>query len=171
MIIVINAGQVDQVITLMNEVVHKMESDNIFQWDDKYPDRQTIEDDIRNQTMYGYMDDGVLCGMIVLNEMQSPEYAHVNWKYKDDKPLVVHRLCVKPAYQGRGIATKLIIFSEEYAKERMYKNIRLDAFIQNPAAVGLYRKLNYTEVGVVEFRKGRFYCFEKHLPHWKAWNH
>lgn len=136
MIIVINAEQVDQVITLMNEVVNKMESDNIFQWDDKYPDRRTIEDDIRNQTMYG-LNNGVLCGMVVLNEMQAPEYAQVNWKYKDDKPFVVHRLCVKPANQGSGIATRLMIFSEEYAKERKYKNIRLDAFIQNPAAVGL----------------------------------
>lgn len=45
-----------------------------------------------------------------------------------------------------------MIFSAEYAKERKYKTMRLDAFIQNPAAVGLYRKLDYTEVGVVEFR-------------------
>jgi ribosomal protein S18 acetylase RimI-like enzyme len=41
--------------------------------------------------------------------------------------------------------------------------VRLDAFSHNPAALKLYRRLNYCEVGFVDFRKGRFILFEKKL--------
>jgi hypothetical protein len=41
--------------------------------------------------------------------------------------------------------------------------VRLDAFSKKPAAINLYRRLYYSEVGFVYFCKGRFILFEKKL--------
>ena len=46
-------------------------------------------------------------GMMVLNEEQSPEYAEVDWKYSG-RALVIHRLTIAPAFQRRGLATRLM---------------------------------------------------------------
>ncbi len=76
--------------------------------------------------------------------------------------LVVHRLCVDPAFQGQGIAEQIMIYGEKIARERGYASIRLDAYSSNPRAVRLYERLGYQKVGSVTFprRTLPFYCFE-----------
>jgi len=54
-------------------------------------------------------------------------------------------------------------FAEEYARSSGYSSIRLDAFLQNKAALKLYEKRGYENVGTVVFRKGVFNCYEKIL--------
>ncbi len=60
-------------------------------------------------------------------------------------------------------------FVEQYAEVHGYDVIRLDAFTRNPAAVRLYEGRGYRKAGIVSFRKGPFYCFEKRI-HNKNWS-
>ena len=98
--------------------------------------------------------------MMVLNEEQQPEYAEVSWEYPG-RALVIHRLTIAPAFQRRGLATRLMDFAEEMAFAEGYNCIRLDAFTRNPAAFGLYERRGYRKAGVVRFRKGDLFCYEK----------
>jgi hypothetical protein len=41
------------------------------------------------------------------------------------------------------------------------ESIRLDAFTENRCALHLYDGNGYKTKGVVTFRKGNFYCYEK----------
>jgi len=116
--------------------------------------------------MYGYYFGSELYGIITLNNLQSPEYSTIGWEYEDKNPLVIHRMCVAPDRQGKGIAKIFMVFAEDFALKNHHKSIRLDAFVNNPIATNIYRKLGYLERGTVRFRKGDFYCFEKCL----AWN-
>ncbi|NJO70142.1 MAG: GNAT family N-acetyltransferase [Bacteroidetes bacterium] len=126
-----------------------------------YPSRQIFEDDINNGWLYGYYEGAELCGCIVLNNVQSPEYADITWKRPDANPLVIHRMCVAPSWQGKGIAKQLLSFAESFASANNHSSIRLDAFIHNPLATRLYIRNDYEKRGQVRFRKGEFYCFEK----------
>jgi ribosomal protein S18 acetylase RimI-like enzyme len=147
------------IMNLVQSCVSDMEAREIHQWDEIYPDEGTIKNDIRKQQLYLLEDDGCLCGIIALNEVQEPEYKNVNWKFPG-KTLVVHRLAIEPSYQRKGLAKMLMQFAEKRAKEGHYENIRLDAFIHNPASVALYERLGYRMAGTVTFRKGDFFCFE-----------
>ncbi|HRX16501.1 MAG TPA: GNAT family N-acetyltransferase [Spirochaetota bacterium] len=111
--------------------------------------------------MYGYFVNDRLCAVQVINTVQEDEYLQVGWTYTDNNPLVLHRLCVSPEYQNRGIARKMILFAENYAEENNYRTIRFDAFMENPISVNIYRKMGYNVAGTVRFRKGDFFCFEK----------
>ncbi|MDA3901785.1 MAG: GNAT family N-acetyltransferase [Spirochaetes bacterium] len=99
----------------------------------------------------------------MLNNVQSEEYSQINWTYHDNNPLILHRLCVSPEYQNRGIAKEMILFAENYAEQNGFKTIRFDAFVKNPISVAIYNKMGYECCGVVEFRKGEFFCFEKRI--------
>jgi ribosomal protein S18 acetylase RimI-like enzyme len=136
-----------------------MEAQEIHQWDEIYPDEGTIKNDIDKQQIYLLEEAGQACGIIALNEVQEPEYKNVNWKFPG-KALVVHRLAIEPSCQRKGYAKMLMQFAHKLAKEEHYENIRLDAFIHNPAAVALYEELGYRMAGTVTFRKGDFFCFE-----------
>ena len=151
------------IMSLISDCTRDMEAHGIYQWDDKYPTRETIEVDIANRSLHVLRIDGNYCGIIALDGNEPPEYGHVHWKYKADKILVVHRLAVDPQWQKQGIARRLMDFAEQYGRKNGYQAIRLDAFIKNPGAVKLYELRGYRKAGTVVLRKGPFYCFETKL--------
>ncbi|WFD08705.1 GNAT family N-acetyltransferase [Tepidibacter hydrothermalis] len=149
------------IMNIISNAINDMESKGIYQWDNTYPNKEVFSIDILKNNLYVYVDKNIIHGFIALNEHQEDEYESLKWKYISGKHLIVHRLCVDPKYQGKGIAKNLIQFTEKYAKENNYESIRLDAFSQNEQACKLYANFGYNKVGMITFRKGGFYCFEK----------
>ena len=154
-----NSQDLNEIMILIRSCTHHMETQEIHQWDEIYPDEGTIKNDIEKQQLYLLEEAGHICGIIAINEYQEPQYKSINWKFQG-KTLVVHRLAIEPSCQRKGYARMLMQFAQKIAKEEHYENIRLDAFIHNPAAVALYEKLGYRTAGTVTFRKGDFFCFE-----------
>jgi ribosomal protein S18 acetylase RimI-like enzyme len=152
----------NEAMRLMQQVVAAMKRAGIEQWDEIYSSVNEINGDIGSGCAFGFFDNGKLAAYFVLNSEYSPEYDSADWKTKG-RSLIVHRLSVDPLQQGKGIAKKCMLFAEQYAKENDYNSIRLDAFSKNPAALRLYESLEYRKAGVVYFRKGQFYCYEKEI--------
>jgi ribosomal protein S18 acetylase RimI-like enzyme len=162
----IKKGKVEDIPKIMSVIklaVSDMEDQGVYQWDDIYPNEEIITEDINEENLYTYVDENIIKGFFVLNEYQDKEYAELDWQYKAGKHLVIHRLCVSPKYKGKGIATSLIEYADEYGRRNKYSAIRLDTFIDNKRACSLYDKEGYSVVGTVVFKKGVFYCFEKKL--------
>ncbi|MBJ6724344.1 GNAT family N-acetyltransferase [Geomesophilobacter sediminis] len=147
------------VLALFRTCVACMEREGISQWDEVYPNADTVRADTERRELFVLESEGGLIGVITLNERQEPEYQTVRWQL-DGKTLVVHRLAVAPAFQGRRVAGLLMAFAHGYARTRGYATVRLDAFSGNPAALALYQGLGYRRAGTVQFRKGEFHCFE-----------
>jgi ribosomal protein S18 acetylase RimI-like enzyme len=154
---------IDSIMTLINEAVSDMQRNGIDQWDEIYPDKKVITDDIVANSLYGIRTEGNIAGIMALNEYQPQEYQSMHWDDSNGHALIVHRLCIHPRFQGRGLAKLLMQFAETYAEENNYTSIRLDAFIDNKKALGLYSSLKYNRIGIVKFRKGYFNIYEKKL--------
>ena len=156
-------GEIDPIMSLIKDTIQKMEREGIHQWDEIYPTKEIFSADIAAGSLFAARLGNGIAGIMVLNVEQSQEYNSLSWGDDRGKPLIVHRLCVNPVFQGQRIATKLMQFAENYARENKYSSIRLDAFINNKISVGLYDSLGYQRTGIVQFRKGEFYCYEKVL--------
>ncbi len=154
--------ELETIYSLVQEAIRHMDNQGIPQWDEIYPSQAILNADIEKQQMYLIEIEGRVAGLIVINEDQSPEYADVGWKHSG-KALVVHRLTIHPDYQRHKLATYLMDFAEEKAAAENYDCIRLDAFTRNPAAYTLYENRRYRRAGIVRFRKGEFFCFEKKI--------
>lgn len=157
------SADVDGLLALTRDCIERMRADGIDQWDERYPDRGTIEADIRSGAAFTASQDGGLVASVVLNEHQDPEYDAIDWRFTDGPATVVHRLMVHPRLEGRGLARVLMKFAEDRAGRVGHRAIRLDAFANNPRALRLYEKLGYRDAGTVVFRKGVFRCFEKEI--------
>ena len=154
----------DRVMALVSACIADMRRAGIEQWDDVYPDRQTMLQDVRDGTLYlASIDEEPLVGTLVINDVQSPEYLDVPWTIAGVRVAVVHRLMIDPRFQRRGMARELMRFAEERAAALGCDCVRLDAYSKNPRALELYRRLGYHDAGSVTFRKGIFRCFEKRL--------
>jgi ribosomal protein S18 acetylase RimI-like enzyme len=167
--VVIRQGKLEDLshlLTILRQAVRHMEDQGIRQWDEIYPNEKVLAADLREESVHvAEISEGV-CGFIVLNEIQSPEYQNVRWQYSG-RVLAVHRLTIAPIFQGRGLASLLMCFAEKKAAIEAYSSIRLDAFTENPPACSLYEKRGYRLAGIVRFRKGDFYCFEKSVSETK----
>jgi hypothetical protein len=89
-------SDLDAIAAIVQRATLRMNDQGIHQWDDIYPSQDILKADIENRQMYVIEFNGIVAGLIVLNEIESPEYADIRWKYVG-RFLVVHRLTIDPA--------------------------------------------------------------------------
>lgn len=157
--------QLGEIIELYEACKVEMIQNEIYQWNEHYPNSTVSKMDILNEELYTIEENNQILGVVALNDVQDKVYANVNWKHNHSRVLVIHRLAIHPKSQGKGIAKKLMDFSEQFAVQNNFESIRLDAFSENPIALSIYEKRNYIKRGTVYFpyRDIPFHCFEKSL--------
>jgi ribosomal protein S18 acetylase RimI-like enzyme len=86
------------------------------------------------------------------------------WRYAEGPVAALHRLCVRPESQGKGLARELLAWMEERYRRQGVKVVRLDTYMANAPAMRLYESAGYERAGETRFRgKGLFCLFEKAL--------
>ena len=154
---------IDSICMLIKDAIINMEKHNIFQWDNLYPNKEDFMEDIRKGELYvGLLDDDIVV-VYTINTECDAEYQKGDWKYWDCEYRVLHRLCVNPNYQNRGIAKSTLMYIEEKLQKMKITSIRLDVYSNNPFALELYSNSGYEKVGFVDWQKGRFYLMEKYI--------
>ena len=156
-------SDLENIMKMYKSCVAGMIKNGIDQWDDTYPNTETIAQDLKNQTYYVAEETGEIIGGINIDKNQDPTYLDINWQDPSNQFLVVHRLGVKEENWGDGIGKFLMIFTEEVVIEKDLKSIRLDTYSGNPKAMEFYIRLGYRELGTIHLKpnKNEYYCFEK----------
>ena len=154
---------IDGICALVASAIIHMQEQKIFQWDEKYPTRVDFLDDLRENTLFVGTIEGKLAVTFTVNQTCDPEYDDGDWKYPDEEYRIIHRLCVNPTFQGRGVAGCTLRHIEEELRRQGIGAVRLDSFTQNPTAVALYTKNGYERTGFADWRMGRFWLMEKRL--------
>jgi len=156
-------SDMDAICALITSAIAEMERKNIYQWDNIYPTQDDFLNDIIKKTLYvGTIDDDIAV-VYAVNKDADEQYANGAWAYPDSDYCIIHRLCVNPEYQNRGVAKETLNHIEITLREIGTESIRLDVFTNNPYALRLYRGNGYKEVGTAHWRKGTFLLMEKHL--------
>jgi GNAT superfamily N-acetyltransferase len=123
---------VSSVMTLVSRVVPLMRATGNLQWDDQYPNPGVFEHDVDLCQLWLAEIDGQIAGVAAFTTDQEPEYANVGWDIQETA-IVVHRLAVDPAFQGKGVAMALMQRAETVASERGIAVLRVDTNTQNDA--------------------------------------
>lgn len=156
-------SDLDSVVELVQRSINHMLTLGINQWDELYPTRDDFKYDIENRQLYVGTDCNRIAVIFVINSEYDPEYADGKWTYNGKFFRVIHRLCVDPDFQHKGIAASTLLYIEQLLSAQGIKAIRLDAFTENPYAIKLYSHNGYHNTGYVTFRKGKFALMEKSL--------
>lgn len=153
----------ENIMTMYRSCISGMIKNRIDQWDDTYPNTETIAQDLENQTYYVAERKKEIIGGINIDKNQDYTYLDINWQDTSNQFLVVHRLGVKEKNWGEGIGKSLMIFTEDLVKKKDLKSIRLDTYSGNPKAMQFYIELGYRKLGSINLKpdKNEYYCFEK----------
>lgn len=157
------SDDIEEICSLISHAIDEMIRHDILQWDELYPTREDFLADINKNHLYVGLIDKRIAVVYALNQECDAEYQNGLWKYPDEPYYVLHRLCVDPDFQNRGVARHTLLHIETELLKKNIHAIRLDAFSNNPFSLKLYDSLNYTRVGYADWRKGRFYLMEKYL--------
>lgn len=156
-------ADLSEICLLVKEAIRKMERKGIFQWDEIYPTADDFLSDIKESSLFVGVDESKeerIAVIYALNKDCDDEYKKASWSIDGDYR-VIHRLCVHPDFQRRGIAKETMAHIEKQAVSLGAKSLRLDVFSQNPASLALYEKSGYCKTGEALWRKGLFYLMEK----------
>jgi GNAT superfamily N-acetyltransferase len=150
-------------LRLLRDCIAAMRAAEIEQWDEVYPDAETIARDTEAGALHVLYEGETIIASITIDSNMDPLWQGMDWSTDSEPAAAVHRLMVHPTQQGRGHAKHLMQHAETVAREQGCRSIRLDTFVQNPAAMVLYPRLGYQPTGTAMMRKGEFAGFEKLL--------
>jgi len=161
----------EEIFSILQRCKDHLIDQDIYQWDDQYPDLHHIKSDINKGSLRKICINDKIAGIISFDEYQEPQYSSVKWSLSN-APVVIHRLAVDPMLQGMGVASRLVAFCEYRAADLKYKSIRLDVYSGNKSVVEFYMRRGYKEVGEVFFpkRKLPFLCMEKPVETFESCN-
>jgi ribosomal protein S18 acetylase RimI-like enzyme len=103
-----------------------------------------------------------LAAFYVISDECDEQYDNAGWLFGDSY-YVLHRFCVSPYMQNKGVGKKVLLHIEDQIRDMGYTSVRLDTFTENPFAQRLYRHNGYVSRGYADWRKGRFDLMEKEL--------
>lgn len=156
-------SDLSEIWSLVSSAVVEMEKKGIHQWDELYPTPEDFSEDILGGGQYVGTVDERIAVIYTLNQSFDDEYKNGSWQYPNEPFAVIHRLCVSPDHQHRGIAAQTVAHIENELRRQGIKAIRFDVFTENPFALRLYEKLGFKKTGTVKWRKGDFCLMEKYI--------
>jgi GNAT superfamily N-acetyltransferase len=144
-----------------------MHDEGRTQWQDGYPNKETIAADIAAGIGLVLVDAGKVIGYCVLITTGEPHYDTIEGKWltqsnsHDCRYAVVHRLAVNPSLAGRGIATQWLSQLIDEAAKRGCESMRIDTNFDNVQMLRILPKLGFTRCGTVTLWDGSRIAFEK----------
>ena len=161
-----NDKDIIRVVEITNACANHMINQNIFQWDENYPNQEAFKEDIQSDSLYVIEKKDNILGCLCISTKIDDVYKNVKWLTLNEKNIYLHRLAIHPDHQGKGLALKLMSYAEAFTIKKGFKSIRLDTFSGNPKNNKFYTLQGYTKLEKIFYRDQSdmpFHCYEKIL--------
>ncbi len=156
-------SEIAKIITITRACATKMVSENIFQWNEHYPNETAFEIDAERGEFYVMLEGDHIVGCITISTKKDEEYEAIDWLTPDGLNYYIHRVAIHPDFQHQGRAKQLMDFAETMARSNKALSLRLDTFSENFRNQKFYEARGYRRLGNVYFPKQTdypFYCYE-----------
>lgn len=145
------ASDVQAIMKIIGEAQAYFKANGIDQWQNGYPNRETIKSDIEEGYGYVLEDEGVILGTVALSFDGEKNYDEIHdgqW-LTQGKYAVIHRMAVAEGYKGRGISSTMMKNIEELCHKKGVRSIKIDTHKENLAMQGLIQKNNFRYCGII----------------------
>lgn len=142
---------IEKVIQIIEDAKKQIKALGIDQWQNGYPNREVIENDIKDEKSFVLEKDGNILGTVVVAFEKENSYENITegqW-LTDGYYFVIHRLAVDTNYKNNGIATKILELIEEKIKNTSIKSIKVDTHEGNIPMRKFLEKNEFIQCGVI----------------------
>ena len=150
--------QLNTLMLLFDEARGTIAQLGIDQWQDGYPSREVIENDILSGNSYAVIHDGKLVGTFVLLFNGEPTYDMIydgKWLTDDLRGYTaIHRVAVSVASRGTGVSTAILDYARQKAIEHGHRSLRIDTHEGNVVMRRMLEKHGFVHCGTICLQNG-----------------
>ena len=150
--------EIPYIMEIIENARLRLKAQGIDQWQKQYPDEETIENDIKNNESFVFVNDkdNQIYGTVAVSFRGEVTYEKIyEGEWISEYPYaVVHRIAVHNNYQRQGIATQVLTQIETMCKDLGVKSIRIDTHRDNLPMQKSLIGLSYTKCGFIYLKDG-----------------
>ena len=155
---------VNTIWEILQGAIAQRKKDGSDQWQNGYPNKETVLDDIQNRHGYVLIEDEMIIAYAAIIFGIEPAYNDIKGQWlSNDNYVVVHRVATSQDVKGKGVATKLFYLIEELSIKNNTYSIKVDTNFDNAPMLRILEKLNYTYCGEIFFSGASRMAYEKIL--------
>ena len=152
-----NANDLPDILRVVGEARAFMGTLGIDQWQDGYPEPETLAEDIRLQQLYVIDDGGSVAAVAAITRLSEPAYDAIDGAWRRSGPYVtIHRIALDDAHRGGGLARTIVRKAEDLALEGGCVSVRADTHRGNRAMRRFLEKQGFDYCGevMIEVKQG-----------------
>ena len=135
---------------ILLQAIEQRKQDGSDQWQNGYPNEQTVYDDIAKGYAYVLVDDNVIIAYAAIIFGEEPAYNDIKGKWlTNDAYVTVHRVATSNAVKRKGVATQLFKLIEDLCVEQKMHSIKVDTNFDNVPMLKILNKLSYIYCGEI----------------------
>ncbi len=157
-----NFSETPPIWTILQQAIEQRKQDGSEQWQNGYPNEQTIHEDINFGNGYVLVENDKVIAYAAIIFGMDPAYLGIKGEWiTNDACVVVHRVATSNAVKGRGIATRLFKMIEELCVSQQVFSIKVDTNFDNIPMLKILDRLGYRYCGEVFFSGAARRAYEK----------
>ncbi|WP_077369933.1 GNAT family N-acetyltransferase [Anaerosalibacter sp. Marseille-P3206] len=144
-------SDVDNIMDIIKQAQNYLKNQGIDQWQDNYPNYETIKNDIKNNNCYVLLKDNTIVGTVAAIFGEEITYKNIyNGEWLSDKEYVtIHRLAISSDYKGLGLSSIILNKIEELCISKNIYSIRVDTHEKNLSMQNFLRKAGFQYCGII----------------------
>lgn len=157
-------SHLQSIMTIIGQAKARMGAQHIDQWQDGYPNEESIITDINKKQGHVFVKDHQVVAYAAIVHGKDPYYENIDGQWlTNDNYITVHRIAIHNDFLHRGYADHIIRYAEKYAKKQGIPSFRIDTHHDNLFMRNLIRNNGFTYCGIVQVRNGERLAYEKPL--------
>ncbi len=144
------------IMNIIKQAQESLKSLNINQWQDNYPNKDVILNDIANNESYVLEYQNKIVGTAVLSFSEESTYNNIySGSWISNNPYgVIHRIAIDNTKKGQGFAKKILTQIESLCVSINIYSIKIDTHEDNKAMQSFLLKNNFLYCGVIYLLNG-----------------
>jgi len=146
---------ISNIIRIIRQAQEFFRENGIDQWQNNYPNEETVANDINNNNGYVLVNGNDIIGTVAVLFDEEKTYGYIEGKWlSDGKYATIHRIAVAGEYKGKGYASDILSCIERMCREKNISSMRVDTHEKNKAMQKLLDKNGFIYCGIIYLADG-----------------
>lgn len=148
------AKDIEDVLKIYEEARGTIKALGIDQWQNGYPSREVLEDDILKSRSYVVLSEDEIAGTFALIDDGEITYDKIysgRWITGNENRnyAALHRVAVSVSHRGSGVSGEIIKYAADFARERAMTSVRIDTHEGNVVMRRMLEKNGFRYCGII----------------------
>ncbi|ALB45760.1 MULTISPECIES: GNAT family N-acetyltransferase [Clostridium] len=147
---------INDIMNIIKQAQSYFKEQGINQWQNNYPNSETIRNDIANKHSYILLKDNNIVATAAVSFDGEKTYDSIyegEW-ITNSQYAVIHRIAVDNTYKGLGLSSKIIKNVEELCLSKGVHSIKIDTHEENISMQKLLKKNKFQYCGIIYLEDG-----------------